>query len=94
MVDEVRIYQELETIIDPELGLDLVTLGLIRNVELEEKTAQITMTFTTPYCPFAPAMKKQISEQIIDLGCESVEIVVTFDPPWQPPDGLRDILGV
>lgn len=94
MITEKRVFEELETIMDPELGLDLVTLGLIYEVQVEDEYAQITMTFTTPYCPFAPAIKKQVHEAMIDLGMKGVEIIVTFDPPWEPPEGLRATLGL
>lgn len=95
MVTKERIMQELETVMDPELGLDLVTLGLIYNIEIvNEKRAKITMTFTTPLCPFGPALKEDVTQAMYDLGFTAVEIEVTFDPVWTPPAHLREMLGV
>jgi metal-sulfur cluster biosynthetic enzyme len=90
-----RVYEELETIMDPELGLDLVTLGLIYNVEIVSNThVVIEMTFTTPMCPFGPAIKQAVSQAMYDIGLKAVEVRIVFDPPWKPPKNLREMLGV
>lgn len=95
MLTKERVMQELETVMDPELGLDLVTLGLIYAVEVvSDKHVRIEMTFTTPLCPFGPALKQDVTESLYDLGCTAVEIEITFDPPWTPPTHLREMLGV
>lgn len=95
MITKERIIEELETIMDPEIGLDLYTLGLIYNIGIEsEKHVKIIMTYTTPLCPFGPAIKNEVEDAMHDLGFQAVEIEVTFDPPWKPPANLRQMLGV
>jgi metal-sulfur cluster biosynthetic enzyme len=50
----------LRDVIDPELGMNVIELGLIRDVQIEDGSADITMILTTPFCPYAPAMIKQV----------------------------------
>ncbi len=73
----------LSKCIDPELGIDIVSLGLIYDIALADKKATITMTLTTPGCPLVPYFRQQIVDQVKKAsGVEEVEIVITFDPPW------------
>lgn len=69
--------------IDPELGIDIVSLGLIYDIAVTATKATITMTLTTPGCPLVPYFRQQIIEQVKKAsGVEEVEIIITFDPPW------------
>lgn len=95
MITRERIIEELETVMDPEIGVDLWTLGLIYGIEFEdEKYIKITMTYTTPVCPYGPALKQEVMDAMHDLGFRAVEIDISFDPPWKPPQNLRAMLGV
>lgn len=86
----------LKTIMDPEIGLDLWTLGLIYNVDTDDEleTVNIRMTFTTPFCPFGPQMIGEIKASMFASGFRAAEVEVTFDPPWEPNEELRELLGV
>jgi metal-sulfur cluster biosynthetic enzyme len=55
-----KLMTDLRRVVDPELGLNVVELGLIRDVALEDTSAHITMILTTPFCPYAPAMINQV----------------------------------
>jgi len=55
-----KLMADLRRVVDPELGLNVVELGLIRDVVLENEDAKITMILTTPFCPYAPAMINQV----------------------------------
>jgi metal-sulfur cluster biosynthetic enzyme len=55
-----KLMTDLRTVMDPELGMNVVELGLIREVTLEEDNAKVTMILTTPFCPYAPAMINQV----------------------------------
>jgi metal-sulfur cluster biosynthetic enzyme len=79
---------------DPELGIDVWTLGLIYNIDIENNDVKIKLTFTSPMCPFGPQMVDGIKEEIKKKGAENVEVTVTFDPPWKPSDELREMMGV
>ncbi len=95
MITKERIIEELETIIDPEIGLDLWTLGLIYNINIEsEEKVIITLTYTTPLCPYGPAINTEVTDAMRSLGFKAVEIDLTFDPPWKPPENLREMMGV
>src|SRR5881275_2733837 len=82
-VDEVT--DALRDVIDPELGLDFVELGLIYDVEVEDGTVRITYTLTSPGCPIGPQVSEQIEEFVGELeGVGSVESTMVFTPPWTP----------
>ena len=73
----------LSNVIDPELGLDFVELGLIYGVEVEGANVRVTFTLTTPGCPIGPQVSEQITEFVGDLeGVGSVESEMVFLPPW------------
>jgi metal-sulfur cluster biosynthetic enzyme len=75
----------LRDVIDPELGLDFVELGLIYEVEIEDDTVRVTYTLTSPGCPIGPQVSEQIEEFVGELdGVAEVLPVMTFAPPWTP----------
>ena len=80
--------------VDPELGIDIWTLGLVYNVELQEDKVKILLTFTSPLCPYGPQMVEELKEMIINKRAKEVEIEVTFDPPWQPSEELKEMMGM
>ncbi len=79
---------------DPELGVDVWTLGLIYDITIDEKDVKVLLTFTSPFCPFGAEMVEELKRRITEQGASTVEIEVTFDPPWEPSDELRGMLGV
>lgn len=82
------VYGALAKVIDPELQIDIVSLGLIYTVKIEdEKKVIIKMTLTTPGCPLAPVIDQMVREALFGLVAdpdEDVVINLTFDPPWIP----------
>ena len=75
----------LRDVIDPELGLDFVELGLIYDVEIDGSTVKVTYTLTSPGCPIGPRVSEQIEEFVSELdGVQEVQPVMTFSPPWTP----------
>ena len=82
-VDDVE--AALTNVIDPELGLDFVELGLIYGIEVEGGDVHVTFTLTAPGCPIGPQVTEQIDEFVSELdGVTSVESTMTFTPPWTP----------
>jgi metal-sulfur cluster biosynthetic enzyme len=72
-------------VIDPELGLDFVELGLIYEVMVDGGSVQVTYTLTSPGCPIGPQVAEQIEEFVMDVdGVEDVQSTMTFTPPWTP----------
>jgi metal-sulfur cluster biosynthetic enzyme len=75
----------LRDVIDPELGLDFVELGLIYGVEVEGGNVHVTFTLTSPGCPIGPQVTEQIDEFVGELdGVEQVSSTMVFSPPWSP----------
>jgi metal-sulfur cluster biosynthetic enzyme len=88
-VDDVM--EALENVIDPELGLDFVSLGLIYDVEIEEHDVHVTFTLTTPACPIGPTVTEQIKEFVSEIdGVEKVFPKMVFSPPWSPEKMSED----
>ena len=75
----------LSNVIDPELGLDFVELGLIYGVEVNGGSVKVTFTLTTPGCPIGPQVSEQIDEFVGELdGVTNIESEMVFTPPWTP----------
>jgi metal-sulfur cluster biosynthetic enzyme len=75
----------LREVIDPELGLDFVELGLIYEVEVQDGNVSVTYTLTSPGCPIGPQVSEQIEEFVSELdGVQEVQSTMTFTPPWTP----------
>jgi len=80
-----EVTDALTEVIDPELGLDFVELGLIYGVEIDDGHVRVTFTLTTPGCPIGPQVTEQIEEFVSELpGVDEVRPHMTFDPPWSP----------
>jgi metal-sulfur cluster biosynthetic enzyme len=80
-----EVQEVLRDVIDPELGLDFVELGLIYDIEIQDGTVKITYTLTTPACPIGPQVAEQIEEFVSELdGVQEVQPVMTFSPAWTP----------
>ena len=85
MHTEDDVMEALSNVIDPELGLDFVELGLIYGVELEDGNVRVTFTLTTPGCPIGPQVTEQIEEFVGEVdGVKSVVSEMVFTPPWSP----------
>ena len=94
-VSREKIVDALKQIEDPELFLDIWFLGLIYSVEIEESAVSITMTFTSPMCPAGPMLIDQVRSGVGALeGVSTVDVKVTFDPPWEPSDEVKGMLGM
>jgi metal-sulfur cluster biosynthetic enzyme len=79
------VMEALENVIDPELGLDFVSLGLVYDVEIEGSDVHITFTLTTPACPIGPQVTEQMKEFVSEVeGVEKVLPKMVFTPPWSP----------
>ncbi len=94
------IKEKLKEIKDPELGIDIVTLGLVRDVAIDDPRekgttgAEVLMTLTTPFCPFADDLIAEVETSLEKMGFEDARVELTFEPPWEPSDELRAQLGI
>jgi radical SAM protein len=79
----------LETVLDPELGMSVIALGLVYDVAIRGGAVRVTMTLTAQGCPLHEVMTEWARAALLRVpGVESVEVVLTFDPPWTP-DRMR-----
>lgn len=93
------LLEVLRTVDDPELGIDIVNLGLVRAVEVDERGLHVTMTLTSPACPMASWLESQVASALEqgfpEHGPATVE--VQTHPPWSPDDmspAAREQLGI
>ena len=79
-----QIIEEIRKIYDPELPVNIYELGLIYDIKVEnEKFAKIKMTLTTPNCPVADSLPKQVKEYIMNVkGVSDVKLNLVWEPPW------------
>lgn len=84
-VTEKDVRNALKSVKDPELGLDLVVLGLIYDIEIDETDVKATITLTSPFCPVAGQIVEDVKQAIEGVeGVEKAEVDLTFDPLWTP----------
>ncbi len=82
-VDDVT--EALRQVFDPELGLDIVELGLLYDVQIVGDAVTVIYSLTSIGCPAGPLLNEQILEAVRELpGVERVELQLTWDPPWTP----------
>ncbi len=102
-ISEEAVFEALKNVIDPELFVNIVDLGLIYEVNLsegEEETTdvQIDMTMTSPMCPAGPQLVANSKQSVGKLeGVGEIEVKVVMEPPWTPDkmtDDARDQLGI
>jgi metal-sulfur cluster biosynthetic enzyme len=98
MPDETAVYEALKQIHDPEVGINIVDMGLIYSLEIDGDNVDITMTLTSPGCPVGPQILGEIDSTVKGLGgVENVDIKVVWSPPWSPDmlsEEARDQLGI
>lgn len=82
MINKDQVYKKLKTVMDPELFIDIVSLGLIYNVLVTEDKIKVIMTLTTPGCPLAPVIDKLIRDALSPLGINKIELELVWEPAW------------
>jgi metal-sulfur cluster biosynthetic enzyme len=98
MPDQDTIYAALKHIYDPEVGINIVDMGLIYSLELDDNKVGIYMTLTSPACPAGPQILSQVDSKLRELdGVDEVDINVVWSPPWSPDmlsEEAKDQLGI
>ena len=79
-----QIIDEIKKIYDPEIPVNIYELGLIYDIKVENKnTAKVKMTLTSPNCPVAESLPKEVKDSIMQVeGIEKVDLDLVWDPPW------------
>ena len=91
-----QVIEILKTVEDPEIFLDIWFLGLIYDIVITvDKIIDIAMTFTSPMCPAGPQLVAEVQQKVSTLpGVDRVNVRVVFEPPWQPSDEVKAMLGM
>ena len=96
MLTKDEVVEALHQVEDPELGIGIVELGLLYDVEVEGEAVKVIHSLTSMGCPAGPMIQDDIHRVLVEAGVEDVEIELTWDPPWTPErmsDDAKFILG-
>jgi metal-sulfur cluster biosynthetic enzyme len=97
MPSQEEVVEALRQVEDPELGMDIVELGLFYDAEIDGEKVKVTHSLTSMGCPAGPMIQEDIDRAVRQIpGVEDVEIELTWDPPWTPDrmsDDAKFILG-
>ena len=78
-----KIIEEIKKIYDPEIPVNIYELGLIYDVSVKENDVSVKMTLTTPNCPVAESLPKEVKDSIMNIeGVDKVDLDLVWDPPW------------
>lgn len=95
MIQKDDVIAVLETIMDPEIQIDIWTLGLIYDIKVQDDIIDIRMTFTSMACPMAPQIVEEVKNKTQKLtGIKKTNVEVVFYPPWKPSEELMAVLGL
>ena len=89
-----NIIAQLKTVKDPELGLDIHTLGLVYDIKIGVDGIDILMTLTTPFCPYGDEIIQNVEKTLGKKFGQEVRVDITFEPEWQPSEELKISLGI
>ena len=88
------VIKAISSVKDPELDMDVWTLGLIYDIKQDNKSkVSIVMTFTSPLCPYGPQIVSEIEGNLKKIGFSSVDVEVVIEPRWEPPEEVKEMLG-
>jgi len=97
-IDEQKCWEALKRVVDPELQLDIVSLGLVYRLETTASSVEMDLTLTSPGCPMAPELIMSAQNELLKLaGVEKVDVHLVWSPPWTPDmmtDEARAALGM
>ncbi len=83
MVTKEEVFDALKTVSDPEIGVDIVNLGLVYNVEINGDVVNVRMTMTAPACPVTDWILAEAQRRIEEIpGVKEANIELVWDPPW------------
>ena len=82
---EEAVRNALRAVVDPELGINIVDLGLVYGVDIQDGNVKVTMTLTAIGCPLAFVVHQMVENALLQLdGVQSVQVEIVWDPPWTP----------
>ena len=98
-IEPEKVREALKAVVDPEIGIDIVNLGLIYTVEVKDNDIKVEMTLTGPGCPVGPMLQSQVYGIAAGFpGARNVQVDLVWSPPWDPramaSEEAKDILGI
>jgi metal-sulfur cluster biosynthetic enzyme len=85
LFSEEVVREALREVLDPEMRLSIVDLGLVYGIEVDGATVRLTYTLTSPSCPLGPVIAEQMRRAVFQIpGVRDVDLSLTFSPPWDP----------
>ena len=85
IISEAQILETLKQVIDPEIGCNIVDLGLVYSVAISEQSVKVIMSLTTPGCPMHESIAWGVRNALLQLdGVTDVDVEIVWDPPWHP----------
>lgn len=97
ILEEKQILEKLKSVIDPEIGMNIVDIGLVYSLDIKENEITVTMTLTTPGCPMHNSITKWVEEAVSQLDSEVItKVNLVWEPRWTPDkmsDLAKDLLG-
>ena len=96
---ENQIIESLRKVIDPDLGVNIVDLGFVREVQVDGSHASLDVTLTNPFCPLTSVIEDQMRNELVGQGVlEDFKVSWVFDPPWCPDqvseEGRRQLRSI
>jgi metal-sulfur cluster biosynthetic enzyme len=84
-IDEAIVMETLRQVVDPEIGVNIVDLGLVYGVAITDGVVKVRMTLTTPGCPMHDSISWGVKNALMNLeGVADAEVEIVWDPPWDP----------
>ena len=78
-----KVIEEIKIIYDPEIPVNIYELGLIYDISVKDKNIKVKMTLTTPNCPVAESLPKEVKDSIMEIkGVDKVDLDLVWEPPW------------
>lgn len=85
MVTDEQVYEALREVYDPEIPLNIVDLGLIYSLQIQDGLVEVRMSLTGPGCPVGPELVAEVTDRIDAIqGVQRADVELVFDPPWTP----------
>jgi len=94
-----QIREKLREVVDPEINLNIIDLGLVYDIQYDNGDVLITMTLTSPGCPLGPIIRGEAYAKLKELpGVKDVDVQIVWDPPWDPrtmaSEDVKMMLGI
>lgn len=84
-VTQKQVEEKLKEVLDPEIGISILDLGLVYEIKIDGDDVSILMTLTTPGCPMAAMFDQEVIRKVKEIkNVKKVKVEITFDPPWTP----------